>query len=261
MPKLKRPELAAEARRRNLAQLSALGGEVKQGRLRRRLTQQELAGRADISRSAESRIERGFGGGHTLDTWQRLALALDRPLIVRIQRDPLDDVADAGHLAIQELVLRVGRQAGLKGSFELPTRSPEPWRSIDVGLRDDRRRILIVCECWNSIGDIGAAVRSTTRKIDEATNLAVALWGDVPRRTSGCWIVRDTRRNRQLVRRYPEIFRSRFPGSSTDWVRVLVDGGLPPEEPGLLWCDVGATRLFAWRHKPGSSRPATRIQG
>jgi hypothetical protein len=61
--------------------------------------------------------------------------------------------------------------------------------------------------------------------------------------------VRDTRRNRELIERYPHIFDSRFPGSSSAWVRVLAAGGPLPAEPGLVWCDVNATRLYARRRR------------
>src|SRR3990172_5401150 len=104
MPKVKPAELAADAHRRNLEQLARLGGEVRTARLRRSQTQQQVADVAGVSRSAESAIERGLGGGQTLDTWQRVALAAGRPLIVGLARDRLEETADAGHLALQELV-------------------------------------------------------------------------------------------------------------------------------------------------------------
>src|SRR5476649_2296825 len=122
MAKLKRPELAGQAARINLEVLARLGGELRDARHRRRLTQDQLGSRAGLSRSAISTIERGRGGSHTLDTWQRLALAVDRPMRIELRRDAREEPADAGHLAIQELVLRLGRQAGYRGTFELPTR-------------------------------------------------------------------------------------------------------------------------------------------
>lgn len=258
MPKYKRAELAAEAHRRNLEQLARLGGEVQTARRGRRWTQQQLADLAGVSRSAESALERGLGGGQTLDTWQRVALAAGRPLIVGLQRDPAAQTADAGHLAMQELVLRTGRRAGFTGAFELATRPTEPWRSSDVGLRDDRRRLLVLVECWNTFGDIGSAARSSERKRAEAAMLAVATGGDRPFNVATCWVVRATTRNRALVGRYPEVFSSRFPGSSLGWLRVLTHEARgstfrarpePPAEPGLIWCDVEATRLFPWRRR------------
>ena len=99
------------------------------------------------------------------------------------------------------------------------------------------------------MGDVGAAARATNRKLAEAEQLAVAIGGDRPYRVAGCWIVRATRRNRELVARYPEVFASRFPGSSAGWVAALTRGTEPPREPGLVWCDVRTTRLFAWRRR------------
>jgi len=61
-----------------------------------------------------------------MDAWQRIGLGVDRPLVVTIQRDTSGETADAGHLAIQELVLRFGRVAGFAGSLELPTRPAVP---------------------------------------------------------------------------------------------------------------------------------------
>jgi transcriptional regulator with XRE-family HTH domain len=263
MTKLKPREIAAEARRRNLEQLGRLGGQIRDARLRRRQTQAEAAARAGIARTTWSDMENGRGGGHTLDAWQRAALAVGRPLVVNLQRDALEDTADAGHLAMQELVLRLGRAAGFAGAFELPTRPAQPWRSTDVGLRHDRLRLLALCECWNTFGDIGAAGRSSARKRVEAEALAVAVGGEEPYAVASCWVVRETRRNRALVRRYPEVFRSRFPGSSRAWVELLSGPTDPTDptrhrdrdaplrerllEPALVWCDTDAARIFEWR--------------
>lgn len=115
------------------------------------------------------------------------------------------------------------------------------------------RSLLILVECWNTFGDLGAAIRSTNRKQAEAAELAVAIGADRTHRVFSCWVVRDVERNRQLVARYPELFASTFRGSSTLWVKALNEPAAsssrqdPPAELGLVWCDVRATRLFAWR--------------
>ena len=152
MVKRKRHELAAEAARRNREVLARLGAEVRESRLRRRMTQAQLGERISLARSTVGAIERGLGGGHTLDAWQRIGLALDRPLRIELSRDAREEPADAGHLAIQELVMRVGRGAGFQRTFELPTRPANPTHATDVGLRDDRGRRLILVECWKTIG-------------------------------------------------------------------------------------------------------------
>ncbi len=258
MVKRKRGELAIDARRRSQEQAARLGGQLAMARRRRRLTQRQVGATVGVARSTVSAAERGAGAGLTLDTWQRLALAVDRPLIVELQRDRFDEPADAGHLAIQELILRLGRRAGFRTTFELPTRPENPRYTVDVGLRDDRRRRLVLVEAWNTIGNVGAAVRSTNRKIAEAEALAAALWGEGRHVVAGCWVVRATRTNRELVARYPDLFAARFGGSSIGWVRVLEEGGAPPSEPGLVWSDVRATRLYAWRRPPFASAEAQR---
>jgi transcriptional regulator with XRE-family HTH domain len=259
--KRRRRELASEAARRNREQLARVGGEVRAARKRRAWTQEQLGQRVGLSRSAISAIERGLGGGHTLDTWQRVAVGLETTLVVTLARTTFEP-ADAGHLRIQELVLRLGRRAGYQASFELPTRPSDPRRSADVGLRDDAHRRLTLVECWNTLGDVGGAARATSRKLAEAEELAIAVGDERPHRVAGCWVVRATAANRALVARYPEVFAARFPGSSAGWVRALTQGTEPPSEPGLVWCDVDATRLFAWRQRGrrtgGPGRPAGR---
>lgn len=248
MPGIRRPKLAVEADRLGREMRARIGAEVQQLRERRVLTRSELAKRAGLGRMVEGRIERGVANPD-LDALQRLALALGRPLIVSFGgRDPHELPADAGHLAIQELVLRLGRAGGHTGSFELATRPAEPWRSADVGLASDVQRRLIEVECWNTIGDIGAAVRVSNRKRAELADLAVARWG--PTGTAGLvWVVRATARNRPLVERYPEVFRRAFPGSSRRWIDAITRGTAPPDDPGLVWADVRGTRLFAWRQR------------
>ncbi|MDL2334439.1 MAG: hypothetical protein QFC55_00215 [Chloroflexota bacterium] len=60
--------------------------------------------------------------------------------------------------------------------------------------------------------------------------------------------MRDTRRNREILGRYPQVFASAFTGSSRDWVKALATrSGAVPHELGLVWCDRSATRLVAWR--------------
>jgi transcriptional regulator with XRE-family HTH domain len=246
MARVRRPSIGQAAALRTSEQLARLGRQVREARLRRRWTQARLGGTARVSRMLVSRIERGLGGSSTVDSVQRISVALGIPMRLELGRDPVEDTADAGHLAMQELVLRIGRATGCIGSFELPTRPAEPWRSIDVVLACPQRRTMILCECWNTIGDIGAAARATSRKAAELDALAASRFG--PNASVGTvWIIRATARNRALVARYPEVFASRFPGSSRGWVDALTGGGDSPTSAGLVWCDIAATRIFAWR--------------
>jgi len=251
MPRVKLPQLHGEAARRAQEFAARLGGEVRASRRRRRWIQAQLAQQVGVVQSPVSDLERVKGSTLPIELWLRVFRVLDRDLRFDVSRDHLEETVDAGHLGMQELVLRLARLSGRLGNFELATKPAEPWRSTDTGIRDDGHRTLILVECWNTIGDIGAAARSTTRKVAEAKQLAVALGGERPFRVPTCWVVRATIRNRALVRRYPEVFAARFPGSSVGWVQALTTGSLPPNQPGLVWCDIAATRVFPWRRGTG----------
>jgi hypothetical protein len=173
------------------------------------------------------------------------------PLRIDFMRDHLQELNDAGHLAMQDLMLRLARETRRARGFELATKPADPTLSIDVCVRDDLNRVLIIEECWNTFGNLNASVRSTRRKIAEAEQIAVALGGDHgPYRVAAVWIVRDTRANRALLARYPDVFAQVFTGSSAGWVAALTRASAaPPSEIGLVWVDVRATRVFAWRRR------------
>jgi transcriptional regulator with XRE-family HTH domain len=212
-----------------------LGTDLRRSRRRARLTQEQLGERVGVRRTRIGELELGKGASAPLALWVRLGKAVDRPFAASFSRDlrEVPEPVDAGHLAAQELVLRFGRRVGRVGEFELPTRSSGSAGVVDVALRDDAQRVAILVEVWNRLTDLGAASRSTSRKtldVDEA-NLPVGY------RLASCWLLVDNAANRAIVRRFPEIVRARFPGSSLGWVRALVDGSEPPASPGIAWVD------------------------
>ncbi len=226
-------------RREAMAIAATLGGQLRAARRAKRWSIAELARRSGLSVARLSEIERGGGTRAPLETWVALGIALDRPLAVTLTR-PIGTpsaVNDAGHLEIQEFVLHLARATGRLATIEVPTRPADPSRSTDVGIRDASVRARILAECWNSFGDLGAAVRATRRKEAEAN----ATWPED--RVASVWIVRATAANRELIARYPNIIDAAFPGSSRAWVRALTEGTAPPKEPGLVWYDSGTRRL------------------
>jgi len=240
-----------EIARRATAMSLSLARDVREGRVRLSMTQLVAAGKVGISQTAWSRIEAGLSGNVPLRTWIAIGIALGRPLAVGFSR-PLDaprGPVDGGHLEIQEHVLGLARATGRHATFELPTRPTDPSRSTDVGIRDDRHEVLIQTECWNTFGDLGAAIRSTNRKAVEAAAHAIATAaGDAePYRVATVWVVRASAGNRALIARYPHILEAAFPGSSRRWVAALTLGTDPPTEPGLVWYDPGTRRLTEHR--------------
>ncbi len=250
MPQRKRTSAMVAGDVEAAAIASMLGKAVRIERRRRQLTQRGLGRRVQLSQARISEIERGLGTALPLASWVAIGIAVGTPLAVRLSR-PIDAgmPADAGHLAIQEDLLRLARATGRTATFELATRPADPSRSVDVGIRDDRHRVLVLEEAWNTFGDIGAARRSTARKVAEAEALAVAIGNGAPYRVASVWVIRATAANRELVRRYPEVFASACPGSSRAWLDALMTGGAPPVGQGLVWSDPASGRLTAWRRR------------
>jgi transcriptional regulator with XRE-family HTH domain len=212
-----------------------LGADLRRSRRQLRLTQEQLGARIGVKRARIGEIERGKGSSAPLALWVRLGKAVDRPFAASFSRDlrEVPEPVDAGHLAAQELILRLARRTGRVGEFELPTRSTGSAGVVDVAIRDDAQRVLILVEIWNRLTDLGAASRSTTRKVLEleGANLPGRL------RLASCWLLVDNAANRAIVRRFPEIVRARFPGSSLGWVRALAEGYEPPSGAGIAWID------------------------
>jgi transcriptional regulator with XRE-family HTH domain len=245
----RRTQAAISGARETMAIAATLGGAIRSARRTRGWTLDALAARVGLSPARLSEIERGLGGRAPLATWIALGIAVGRPLAVAASKPfPDDRPADAGHLDIQEHLLGLGRATGRAGTFEVPTRPTDPWRSTDVGLRDPARRLRILAECWNTFGDVGAAVRATHRKEQEAA----AAWPED--RIATVWVVRSSEANRRLMARYPNILDSVFDGSSRAWVRALESGHDPPSRPGLVWFDPATGRL---RERRAPRRSAT----
>lgn len=223
---------------------ATLGRELRTARRTRRLTQAEVASRIGITHTRYGDLERGRGAGSPMGLWIAAGIAVGRPMAISLSRPTTAQTREAGHLGAQEAVLRWAAAAGNPGTFELQTRPAPNATYIDVCLRDDPRRLLEVVEIWNVIEDLGAAARLFKRKLAEASEIAVAIGGSVgPFQVRGCWVLRDTAANRDLVRRCPSVFRSTFPGSSKRWASALLHGTEPPPATGVVWIDLGATRV------------------
>ena len=223
-----------------------------------RITERELSDHVAVDQTRISQIELGRGEGAPLSLWIAIGVALDQPLAVSFTR-PLGEprqLVDAGHLEMQEYLLGLARTTGRSASFELPTRPADPSRSIDVGVRDARHRVLIIEEAWNTFGDLGGAIRATHRKAAEAVDLAATIDDGPPYRVATVWVVRANAANRAIVGRYPAVAANAFPGSSRRWAVALTSGEAPPDDPGLVWYDPATRRIHAWRSQ-ASHQPTT----
>jgi transcriptional regulator with XRE-family HTH domain len=240
MRRLKATADAVDGSRESQAIAANLGRDLRETRRRQRLPQREVARRAGISRPRLAELERGEGASAPMELWARVAMAIRRPLAVSFSRDVAADGAprDAGHLAAQELILRLARAHCRRANVELATRPADPSAWADLVLSDDRSRTIILVEIVNRASDLGATARTTDRKAAELEAFAVAVGGaGRPYRVARGWLLVDTTANRRLVATYPEFLRARFPGSSRDWARSVGEGADPPHRPAIAWVD------------------------
>ena len=149
----------------------SLGLGVAAARRRRGWTQAQLGTRTGMSQSAVSRLERGVSPLEVEDL-VLVSRALGLTPRLELGRDPFDRPADAGHLVIQELLVRLARRTAGAVLVELPLGTGDRARSVDVCVLRRAHAELIVEEAWNRIGDVGAGLRSFDRKLALAAEAA-----------------------------------------------------------------------------------------
>jgi len=102
-----------------------------------------------------------------------------------------------------------------------------------------------VVEIWDWFDDVGGVLRGLDGKV---VALRDRLDSSADWTVRGLFVVRDTRRNRQLVTELGPMFAARFPGNARTWLRALTDPRqLLPEGARLLWSDRAGTSLKASR--------------
>jgi transcriptional regulator with XRE-family HTH domain len=236
------------ARRRIEEVARRLGAMLREARRARGLRQADVAERAGVTQSWISRMERGHGGTASLETWAAAAAAASVQLVTFLETIPgADRPRDYEHLKRQRLIVDLARQGGWTAIPEATLdrdRSRLFPRSVDVGLRRPATGERAIVEIWDYFDDVGAAIRSFERKIADAESAGPEQVGAV----GGLFVVRGTRRNRQLVSEFQSLFAARFPGSSAAWLRALTEPEAPmPAQPAFIWTDVPGTRLIAAR--------------
>ena len=206
------------------------------------LNQAEVGRRSGISQVHVSRLEHGAGDRASLETWSRVAAAVGEQLAAFLERAPgANQPRDLEHLRRQSALVKIAAKGGWQAMPEFAidqgsTRS----RSIDVALIRPPTREAIVVEIWDWFDDVGSGLRGLDGKITGLSSRLAqpSTSGGVAWTVRALYIVRDTRRNRQLVRELSGLFGARFRGSSAAWLQALTDADHKlPLEPGFLWSD------------------------
>lgn len=146
--------------------------------LRHRLgwRQEDLAERADVSRSVISLVERGRIERLMLGKLRRIARELDAefPAQLRWRGGDLDRLVDEGHARIVGLVTEVLRAAGWAIRLEVSYAVYRERGSIDVLAWHPTARVLLVVEVKTEL----VVVEETLRKHDEKARLASRIAGE-----------------------------------------------------------------------------------
>ncbi len=135
-------------------------------RLRRRLTQDELARRAGVSRPVIGRMERGQADRVAIHTLTRIAAALGARIDLRLlwQGEGLDRLLDAGHARLVEVVVSLLNANGWVAASEVSFSIRGERGSIDVLAFHLSTASLLVVEVKSVVPDIQAMLVALDRK-------------------------------------------------------------------------------------------------
>ena len=224
-----------------------LGVALRDARLRTGRTQADIAVSAGLSQGTVSLLERGHGRSATLETWAMVAAAVGEQFVGFLERAPGAEVPrDIQHLRRQSALISIAAPGGWRALPEFRLDQDARWsRSIDVALVRRATGEAVVAEIWNWFEDVGGALRGLDGKV---AALRGQLDPGVEWTVRGLFIVRDTRRNRELVAELGPMFAARFRGNARAWLRALTDPSERlPDGDGLLWSDRAGTALKAAR--------------
>ena len=181
-------------------------------RIRKRLTQLELAGRAGVSRGVVVRIERGDAANVTVATLERVAAPLGARVVCRLSwtGEGLDRLLDAWHAAIVEQVVRILGGAGWLVATEVSFNHFGERGSIDILAFHPGTRLLLVIEVKSVVPDIQGSLVTLDRKERLALGIAQERgWNAVG--VSRLLVIRENRTARRRIAEHAATFANTFP--------------------------------------------------
>ena len=226
-----------------------IGLSLRALRIRRRLTQADLAARIGLSRSALARIERGEVERVTVRTLARVASALGASVSVRIlwHGEALDRLLDAAHADLTDLVLRLLRDSGWEVATEVSFNIRGERGVIDVLAFHPATGTLLVIEIKSVVPDLQAMLGTLDRKVRVATDLARQR-GWRASSVSRLLVFPDDRTARRRVERHAAIFSAALPARTAAvrrWLKRPVE-----TLTGVLFLSYG--RHLGTRHRVGT---------
>jgi len=221
-----------------------LGNTIRVIRIRQRLRQSDVAGRAGVSRQLVGRVENGAAGRYPLDTVRAIAIDLGARIDTRLryQGAELDRIINAAHGELHESVAAYLRT--LDGWEWLPevTFSHYGERGvIDILAWHPGTRSLLIIELKTELADPQALVAVMHRRVRLGRVIAAQQGWD-PLAVSAWVIVRRSRTEQPRLRHHEGLLRRAFPADGRAmrrWLRAP-DGIVSALS---LWTDVAAGGL------------------
>lgn len=204
-----------------------VGLSLRALRIRRRLTQSDLARMIGLSRSAIARIERGHADRTTVRTLIRVAEALGASLSIRVlwHGEGLDRLLDAAHADLTELVLRLLRDTGWDVATEVSFNVRGDRGVIDILAFHPTTGALLVIEIKSVVPDLQGMLGTLDRKVRVAAGPARERGWRVTT-VSRLLVLPDDRTARRRVDRHAAVFAAALPGRTAAvrrWLKHPVD--------------------------------------
>ena len=191
-----------------------IGAVIRLVRIRRGWRQTDLAAKTRVSKSAISRLERGFVGAMSVGAVRAVAAALEIrvDLVPRWRAGDLDRLLNSRHSALHESVARWfrDRHTGWMLAPEVTFSIYGDRGVIDILAWHPGRRALLVIELKTEIVDVNEVLGTLDRKARLASRVARERGWD-PVTVSVCLIVEDSKTNRRRVRAHDAMVRNALP--------------------------------------------------
>jgi transcriptional regulator with XRE-family HTH domain len=186
---------------------------IRAVRIRRQLTQEDVARRARVHRSTISRFERGFCGTLTIDVIDRVCAALEirLDLVPRWRGGDLDRLLNAGHAALHEVVATyLATLPGWEVVPEVTFAINGERGAIDLLCWHAETGSLLVIELKTELVDMNDLLGSMDRRLRLAWRIARDRGWNV-RTVSGWIIVTEGTTNRRRLTAHKQMLRNAFP--------------------------------------------------
>jgi transcriptional regulator with XRE-family HTH domain len=189
------------------------GAVIRAARVKRRLTQRQVASAAGVSDGSVSRLERGHTATMVMATIRAICSVLDVrvELLPRSRAADLERTANAAHARLAEAVVEwLGSFSGWIVPPEIGFSNYGERGVIDLLCWHPIRRALLIIELKTEVVDINEVLGTLDRYVRNAA-VAVSPFGWGPGTVARLLIVGESTHNRRRVAAHAALFAAAFP--------------------------------------------------